>query len=538
MSAVEAQLIVVHQDAIVDKGVDALLDEVRVNEARLVDLRRMYQLFGRVEAHSLLKDAYTSYIKRRGKDIVLNKERDKTMVEDILSFKSLIDRTVAESFGGSELFVQAVREGFEYFVNQRHNKPAEMIAKYFDTKLRTGYKECSEERLDALFDRVMIIFRYVNGKDVFEAFYKTNLARRLLLQKSASDDAERSILSKLKQECGAAFTGKLEGMFKDVNLSQDLTNSFRQTIGQKAQPEVDLYVNVLTASNWPTAKAATITLPAQIEKIQSAFSAFYCSKHANRKLTWENSKGHCLIEGRFPKGTKDLQLSSYQGVVLLLFNAEDSLTCLEAQQRSKIGIPELKRVLQSLACGKVRVLTKNPKGREVADSDSFTVNTKFENKHRRVKINQIQLRETSEENSQTQAKIFQDRIFAVDAAIVRIMKTRKTLKHNMLLAALFEQLRFPAKASDLKKRIERYGAVRSLSLSRPARLLVVRLFRAGVNGRAMWFRGRLALSGWHADTGGLVVGWPLLSSLFVRSLINRDYMERDANDSQLYTYLA
>jgi cullin-4 len=51
---------------------------------------------------------------------------------------------------------------------------------------------------------------------VFEAFYKQLLARRLLLQKSASDDAERSILSKLKHECGAVFTAKLEGMFKVI----------------------------------------------------------------------------------------------------------------------------------------------------------------------------------------------------------------------------------------------------------------------------------------------------------------------------------
>uniref|UniRef100_A0A8C0MLB0 Cullin family profile domain-containing protein n=1 Tax=Canis lupus familiaris TaxID=9615 RepID=A0A8C0MLB0_CANLF len=37
------------------------------------------------------------------------------------------------------------------------------------------------------------------GKDVFEAFYKKDLARRLLLGKSASVDAEKSMLSKLKQ---------------------------------------------------------------------------------------------------------------------------------------------------------------------------------------------------------------------------------------------------------------------------------------------------------------------------------------------------
>ncbi len=44
----------------------------------------------------------------------------------------------------------------------------------------------------------MILFRYIHGKDVFEAFYKKALAKRLLLGKSASFDSEKSMISKLK----------------------------------------------------------------------------------------------------------------------------------------------------------------------------------------------------------------------------------------------------------------------------------------------------------------------------------------------------
>jgi cullin-4 len=111
-----------------------------------------------------------------------------------------------------------------------------------------------------------------------------------------------------------------------------------------------------------------------------------------------------------------------------------------------------------------------------AVTDHFAVNVKFENKHKRIKINRIQLKQTVEEQEQTQEKVFQDRIFAVDAAIVRVMKSRKSLKHNLLLAELFEQLKFPAKPADLKKRIE--------------------------------------------------------------SLIDREYMERDENDATNYLYVA
>lgn len=59
-------------------------------------------------------------------------------------------------------------------------------------------------------------------------FVPQDLSKRLLLGKSASVDAEKSMLSKLKQECGPGFTSKLEGMFKDMELSKDIMLAFKQ----------------------------------------------------------------------------------------------------------------------------------------------------------------------------------------------------------------------------------------------------------------------------------------------------------------------
>ena len=197
-----------------------------------------------------------------------------------------------------------------------------MITPILDTFYHR-YKEHTDESLEALFDRTITLFRYLNGKDVFEAFYKQLLARRLLLQKSASDDAERSILSKLKLECGASFTAQLEGMFKDVNLSTDINNTFKQTARKKCQSSIDLSVNVLTASNWPSVTPVNVSLPQDIVELQETFAKFYGNMHPNRKLSWEPTLGHCLLEGCFPKGVKDLTVSIYQALVLLAFNDID-----------------------------------------------------------------------------------------------------------------------------------------------------------------------------------------------------------------------
>ena len=69
---------------------------------------------------------------------------------------------------------------------------------------------------------------------MFEAFYKKDLAKRLLLGKSSSTDAEKTMITKLKAECGSQFTNKLEGMFKDVDLSRDIMTSFRTSVSFSA----------------------------------------------------------------------------------------------------------------------------------------------------------------------------------------------------------------------------------------------------------------------------------------------------------------
>jgi cullin 3 len=87
--------------------------------------------------------------------------------------------------------------------------------------------------VEIVLDKAMMLFRYLEEKDVFERYYKQHLAKRLLLNKSASDDAEKNMISRLKTECGCQFTCKLEGMFKDITLSNSTADDFRLHVSQK-----------------------------------------------------------------------------------------------------------------------------------------------------------------------------------------------------------------------------------------------------------------------------------------------------------------
>uniref|UniRef100_A0A3B4CWM0 Cullin family profile domain-containing protein n=1 Tax=Pygocentrus nattereri TaxID=42514 RepID=A0A3B4CWM0_PYGNA len=442
IATVEKQLLGEHLTATLQKGLNHLLDENRIQ-----DLSLLYQLFSRVRGGvQVLLQHWIEYIKAFGSTIVINPEKDKTMVQELLDFKDKVDSIIDVCFMKNEKFVNAMKEAFETFINKRPNKPAELIAKYVDSKLRAGNKEATDEELEKMLDKIMIIFRFIYGKDVFEAFYKKDLAKRLLVGKSASVDAEKSMLSKLKHECGAAFTSKLEGMFKDMELSKDIMVQFKQYMQcQNIPGNIELTVNILTMGYWPTYVPMEVHLPPEMVRLQEIFKTFYLGKHSGRKLQWQSTLGHCVLKAEFKEGKKELQVSLFQTLVLLMFNEGEEFCLEEIKLATGIEDSELRRTLQSLACGKARVLTKTPKSKDVEDGDKFSCNDDFKHKLFRIKINQIQMKETVEEQASTTERVFQDRQYQIDAAIVRIMKMRKTLSHNLLVSEVYNQLKFPVK---------------------------------------------------------------------------------------------
>lgn len=158
------------------------------------------------------------------------------------------------------------------------------------------------------------------------------------------------------------------------------------------------------------------------------------------------------------------------------------------------------------------MLRKEPKGAEVSEDDVFVYVANFSDKKFKLKINQIQAKETPEENARTNeqvrpalarrgchsamlsrlatgalqpdlvwgregrgiagggvvqalatsqrawlrvsAQVLQDRQYQIDAALVRTMKARKQLSHKLLVNEVMTQLKFNLRPLDIKRRIE------------------------------------------------------------------------------------
>ncbi|KAJ5049295.1 Cullin-4A [Penicillium chrysogenum] len=421
-------------------------------------LKQLYGLLDRRDLTLELKPAFKKYVIEEGEAIVFDQERETDMVVHLLQFKQKVDDIWTSAFESNEELGDAVREAFGAFMNRGKKmdstggtdnpKSGEMIAKYVDRLLKGGYKlppgrnpeEVSlmsdDAELDRQLDQVLDLFRFVHGKAVFEAFYKNDLARRLLMKRSASNDAEKSMLARLKNECGSSFTHNLESMFNDMDIANDEMAAFKRSQQEERKGRFEFEVNVLSAASWPTYPDVPVRIPPKIARSINRFETFYHNKHTGRKLTWKHQLAHCQLTANFPQGKKNLVVSSFQAIVLLLFNDVpdgESMQYPQIQEATGLSDPELKRTLQSLACAKYRVLSKNPKGKEVNSSDQFSYNANFSDKQLRIKINQIQLKETKEETKTTHERVAADRHFETQAAIVRIMKSRKTLSHVDLI---------------------------------------------------------------------------------------------------------
>ncbi|PKY03551.1 cullin-4B [Aspergillus campestris IBT 28561] len=448
-----------------------------------VALEKLYSLLQRRELGVKLKPAFTAYIIEEGSGIVFDDTKEAEMVTRLLDFKQQLDEIWINSFHRHEELGHSLREAFETFMNKGKKseatggtdnpKTGEMIAKYVDRLLKGGWKLApvreadgvsladEDAEIDRQLDQVLDLFRFVHGKAVFEAFYKNDLARRLLMGRSASDDAEKSMLSRLKTECGSSFTHNLESMFKDMEVARDEMSAYSSIQRERLHRlPVDLNVSVLSASAWPTYPDVQVRIPPEIATAVGDFEKFYNTKYNGRKLNWKHQLAHCQIRARFPKGTKELVVSSFQAVVLLLFNdvpENGTLNYAQIQEATMLSDQELKRTLQSLACAKYRVLSKKPKGREVNTTDEFSYNPGFSDAKMRIKINQVQLKETKEENKTTHERVAADRHYETQAAIVRIMKTRKLITHAELVAEVIKATRSRGvlEPADIKKNIEK-----------------------------------------------------------------------------------
>jgi len=242
---------------------------------------------------------------------------------------------------------------------------------------------------------------------------------------------------------------------------------------------IELKVSVLTSGFWPGPPGAPCELPMEIQECCSRFETFYLAKHTGRRLSWQPNHGSADVKAMMPKSRHELNVSTYQMCILMLFNSHQTLSYQDLQLQTNIPLDELKRHLMSLYVNpKAKILVKcgekDRSNKEPQDGDSFQVNTGFECKLFRIKVPLVQMKSVPGQEggglarvddagatvvggSDVPATVEEDRKHLVEAVIVRIMKSRKTLEHNQLVMEVTRHLtsRFQPAPTLIKQRIEK-----------------------------------------------------------------------------------
>jgi len=449
-----------------ETGVVYLLD----NDKR-DDLSRMWRMFTLVDnGLAPIAQAFRQYVTDRGNKIVGDRVEqskqlaskaealgDPSFIQTLLDLHDRFKGIVHECFSQDSLFQKSLKEAFEVFVNRDIGKYsfAHLMSSFCDRILKKSGERLSDDQVETLLTKMVELFSFLSDKDLFAEIYRNQLSKRLLYETSASEDAEKSMIAKLKMKCGAQFTSKLEGMITDLSLASDLQKDFREhcdllSEGKSALGGIDFNVTVLTTGFWPSYQVNDANLCPEMQKAIQVFHNFYNNRTQHRRLQWIHSLGQATIAAKLNK-RHDLIVNSYQALILLLFTKDETHDLTFIQNATGLDLVLTKKLLATLSISKYRILSKSgADAKTIEDDATFTPNENFQCPHRKIKIPP-----PASEETHNKERVEEDRSIAIEAAIVRIMKMRKQLSHQQLVTEVLTQLAFFKPVPKLiKQRIE------------------------------------------------------------------------------------
>jgi len=430
---------------------------------RRTDLANLYRLLKPITgAQAVLLEEVQGHIRQAGMESIAD-IKGETMhtdfVENMLTVHKKYRDLIQEVFQGDQAFVGALDKACTSVINHREpkvsSKSPELLARYCDSLLKKSSKGISETEIDDKLASSITIFKYLDDKDVFQKFYSRSLGKRLIHMQSHSMDMEEAMINRLKQACGYEFTSKFHRMFTDILTAEDLNSKFTTFLSNAGTDVgINYFIRVLQQGAWPLSNSGVtpIAVPIQLEKTVQMFEAFYSKQFSGRKLTWLHHLSNGDVKLGYTTKGYIINMSTTQMAVLLLFDQTDSLSYVELQETTKLADDQFPRYVQSLLDAKL--LTINS---ETLSPDSVvSLNLKYTNKRTKFKIAGTVQKETPQEVEATHHAVEEDRKMYLQAAIVRIMKSRKLLKHNALIQEVLSQskARFAPSISIIKKCIE------------------------------------------------------------------------------------
>ncbi|RTG90752.1 cullin 2 [Schistosoma bovis] len=291
------------------------------------------------------------------------------------------------------------------------------------------------------------------------------LCKRLVFNYSSMLELEESMINQLKTVCGYEFTSKFQRMFNDVQLSPELNRKFNEYLQSKdIRFTFGHHFHVLTQCSWPISLSGVtdFLLPLELYTCTYHFEEFYTAAHQGRKMRWAHSYSTVELQVLFTDKTYQIQAPAINAAILLFFDHMDS---------DRIKVKDLHFGLQlAVSEGRPTISSENnsTSKRSVPTTDS-SITSKMETCSQDVldssceldliqrlltpliELNIIYVEATEGQSSnssgnivtseadQVDRQVNEDRRYFIQAAIVRILKARRQIKHAQLIETILQQ---------------------------------------------------------------------------------------------------
>ena len=382
-----------------------------------------------------------------------NKINYRKLIEDTIDVYDKHNYIISECFNDNSIYRFTLSQQLsQYFDITIKNEINYFYLILFINDLILDEK-LDKELINHKINKSIILFKFINEKDMFIEKYQYYLSSRLLSSNSKDIDLEKYVVSQIRLECGYSFVSKLELMLTDYTMLSERNNNFNDYIKNN---NIDISHNfstsVITHGLWPTFRNDKLILPKEMEDSINIYSTYYNKINPSHKLTFIYQNNIVQLNRIFNDTRYIIDCNIYQALVLLLFNSNNGIQYHVILKNTGIDEDIIKKILHSLTCTKYKLLKKSNNDNVISSNETFYINDDFKHDIKRIKLScpSLDIKNNVKEN-----KVNIDRVQLIDSVIVRLLKSRKTLEHNILISEIHSHIKhFSPDIVMIKHRIE------------------------------------------------------------------------------------
>ena len=441
------------------------------------ELNEVYQLFSFYpECLKLIQSSFRAYIRERLLALYNDKEFSKDpkkFVPALIDLKKEMDEIVVLCFANDNDFQDQENKEFSVLMSKDHYP--KQLANYADFCMRNGFKGKSEEEIEGTLNDIISIFKNINSKLVFQSETEKKMSDRLIKGLSINMNAEKMLISKLKQENGVTYVSKMNEMISDLEKNKAEYEGYKLSKSHGAPGGIKFNIQVISQSAWDINKSnmEKIEVPLFLQNCIDDFQSFYLGRHQQTKLIW------CLSLSRI-----EIQYLYLQNKNISTSTLPQFLALYYLEQKGNL---KLETIATLLGCSVKKVIydirglifnpSFNPKGttdkgvilsnidektKEFKPSTEISINRKFSVNRQKFNTLPLPQKKTADEikaseMEETQIiKKYQDNI--LQATVTRIMKSRigQETSHVWLVGEASKQVDlFKAQPQQIKENIEK-----------------------------------------------------------------------------------